>query len=314
MSDAAVGDGGDGWSRDIAGLLRWATDALRAAGVPSPDHDARALLEHASGLDRSRLLTLPGTFCPEEPTAATFRAYVGRRVVREPLQHITGVAPFRHLELAVGAGVFVPRPETELLVDVVLRFLAARPADSAAPRVVDLCTGSGAVALAVATEVPGSLVHAVELDPAAHAWAARNVAAVAALAGGSAGPPVDLRLGDMASAFSDLDGTVDVVVANPPYIPVDAVIRDPEVASHDPGVALWSGTDGLDAMRVVEQVATRLLRPRGLVAAEHADLQGTSAPLVFTTTGRWTDVTDHQDLARRDRYVTAVRASGGRRG
>ncbi len=165
------------------------------------------------------------------------------------------------------------------------------------PRVVDLCTGSGAIALAVATEVAGSEVHAVELDPAAHAWAARNCA----------GSAVDLRLGDMATAFPELDGTVDVVVSNPPYIPQDAVIRDPEVAAHDPAVALWSGADGLDAMRVVEQVAARLLRPGGTVVAEHADLQGSSAPAVFDGAGRWLDVADHRDLAGRDRYVTAVR-------
>jgi release factor glutamine methyltransferase len=165
------------------------------------------------------------------------------------------------------------------------------------PRIVDLCTGSGAIALAVATEVAGSEVHAVELDPAAHAWAVRNCA----------GSTVDLRLGDMVTAFPELDGTVDVVVSNPPYIPQDAVIRDPEVAAHDPAVALWSGADGLDAMRVVEQVAARLLRPGGTVVAEHADLQGAAAPAVFDSAGRWRDVADHRDLAGRDRYVTAVR-------
>jgi release factor glutamine methyltransferase len=109
----------------------------------------------------------------------------------------------------------------------------------------------------------------------------------------------------MATAFDDLDGTVDVVVSNPPYIPLGAVIRDPEVAAHDPALALWSGADGLDAMRVLEHVAHRLLRPGGVVVAEHADLQGESAPEVFRTAGRWVDVRDHRDLANRDRYLTA---------
>jgi release factor glutamine methyltransferase len=112
----------------------------------------------------------------------------------------------------------------------------------------------------------------------------------------------------MSDAFADLDGAVDVVVSNPPYIPLGALIRDTEVAAHDPSIALWSGPDGLDAMRVVEQVAARLLRPGGTVVAEHADLQGTSAPEVFRDTGRWVDVRDNRDLAGRDRYLIATRA------
>jgi release factor glutamine methyltransferase len=143
----------------------------------------------------------------------------------------------------------------------------------------------------------------VELDPAAHAWAARNCAENV----GSTGSTVDLRLGDLADAFPELDGTVDVVVSNPPYIPLGATIRDPEVATHDPGVALWSGAEGLDAIRIVERVAARLLRPGGSAVVEHADAQGASAPEVFAAAGRWTDVRDHQDLAGRDRYLTATR-------
>jgi release factor glutamine methyltransferase len=272
-------------SRSLAAAVAAATARLDAAGVPSPRHDAEVLAAHALGVDRRDLWR-------HDAPGADFEGYVGRRAAREPLQHITGVAWFRHLTLQVGAGVFVPRPETEVVVDAVL----AAVRGIARPRVVDLGTGSGAIALAVATEVPGSEVHAVELDPAAHAWAARNCE----------GSGVDLRLGDLATAFPELDGTVDVVVSNPPYIPVDAVIRDPEVASHDPAVALWSGADGLDAMRVVERVAARLLRPGGVVVAEHSDLQGLSTPTVFDRTGRWQDVADHRDLAGRDRYVTAV--------
>jgi release factor glutamine methyltransferase len=196
--------------------------------------------------------------------------------------------------------VFVPRPETEVVAEAAIAAALRLPA----PVVVDLCTGSGAIALSLADEVPAASVHAVESDEAAHAWAGRNCA----------GTGVDLRLGDMADALHDLDGRVDVVVSNPPYIPVGAHVRDPEVAAHDPALALWSGTDGLDAVRVVEQVAGRLLRPGGTVVVEHADLQGRTAPAVFAATGRWTDVRDHRDLAGRDRYLTAVRADGGEGG
>ncbi|MEO7981640.1 MAG: peptide chain release factor N(5)-glutamine methyltransferase [Sporichthyaceae bacterium] len=279
-------------STPLRAALAEATARLVAAGVPSARHDAESLAAHSLGVLRRDL------WRHDEPGPG-FAAYVGRRAAREPLQHITGTAPFRHLDLQVGPGVFVPRPETEVVVDAVLARLAVLPR-AARPRVVDLGTGSGAIALAVATEVAGSDVHAVEADPGAHAWAARNCA----------GSRVDLRLGDMADAFAELDGTVDVVVSNPPYIPVDAVIRDPEVAAHDPALALWSGDDGLDAMHVVERVAARLLRPGGAVVVEHADVQGESAPAVFAGAGRWDDVRDHQDLAGRDRYLTAVRRAG----
>jgi len=266
-----------------------AIDRLAVAGVPSPRFDAEELAAHALGVERRALWSATSL----AGSAGTFAAYVDRRAAREPLQHITGRAYFRHLELAVGPGVFVPRPETEVVAGAAID--AARAV--ADPVVVDLGTGSGAIALAVTTELPGSRVHAVEADPDAFAWAARNCS----------GSGIDLRQGDMAEAFPDLDGTVDVVVSNPPYIPLGALIRDPEVANHDPSLALWSGVDGLDAMRVVEVVAARLLRPGGTLVAEHADLQGSSAPEVFRDTGRWADVHDHHDLARRDRYVIATR-------
>jgi release factor glutamine methyltransferase len=274
---------------DLRAALRAAAERLAEAGVPSPLHDAEELAAHSLGIDRRELWR-------QERVGTGFAAYVRRRVAREPLQHITGRAYFRHLTLAVGPGVFVPRPETEVVVEAAM----AAVAGVAAAVVVDLGTGSGAIALAIAQEVPGARVHAVEADPAAHAWAARN----------AAGSAVDLRLGDMADAFPDLDGRVDLVVSNPPYIPVGAVVRDPEVAAHDPAPALWSGEDGLDDVRVVEPVAARLLRPGGTVVVEHADLQGESAPAVFTATGRWTGVADHQDLAGRDRYLTARRVEG----
>jgi release factor glutamine methyltransferase len=270
-------------------LLADARARLHDAGVASPEHDAAELLAHVLGTTRSRL---PLVDVVPADRAAAYDALVARRVSREPLQHLTGLTHFRHVELEVGPGVFVPRPETELLAGWAIE--QALLVES--PVVVDLCTGSGAVAKAIADEVPGARVHAVELDEPAHAWAERNLA----------GSGVDLRRGDMADAFGDLAGTVDVVVCNPPYIPLDAWESvAAEARDHDPHLALFSGDDGLDAMRVLERRAALLLRPGGVVGAEHADLQGESAPAVFTAAGRWTEVRDHEDLAGRARFLTA---------
>ena len=269
---------------------------LAEAGVASPEHDAAELLAHLLGTSR------PGLSLVDVLTSEQCRAFdglVARRAAREPLQHLTGTAAFRYVQLAVGPGVFVPRPETEVLagwgVDRARDVASTGPTGSA-PVVVDLCTGSGAIALALATEVPQARVHAVEVSEQAFGWAATNLT----------GTGIDLRHGDMAEAFPDLDGTVDVVLCNPPYIPMGSWESvDVEARDHDPALALWSGDDGLAAMRVVERVAGRLLRPGGVVGVEHADVQGRSAPAVFTATGRWADVRDHKDLAGRDRLVTA---------
>lgn len=271
-------------------LVRRAAERLAESDVASPEHDAAELLAHVLGTTRGRLVLLDAV----DPAAeASYDALVARRARREPLQHLTGTAAFRHVDLVVGPGVFCPRPETELLAGWALEQLVGDGSDAV---VVDLCTGSGAIAAALADEAPGARVHAVELDPGAHAWAVRNLAATA----------VDLRLGDMADAFRDLDGTVDVVVANPPYVPLEAWDGvAPEARDHDPALALWSGQDGLDAMRVLEGVAARLLRPGGVVGAEHADVQGAGAVEVFAATGRWREVRDHRDLAGRPRFVTA---------
>jgi release factor glutamine methyltransferase len=270
-------------------LLADARARLHDAGVASPEYDAAELLAHVLGTTRSRL---PLVDVVPADRAAAYDALVSRRASREPLQHLIGMTYFRHVELEVGPGVFVPRPETELLAGWAIE--QALLVES--PVVVDLCTGSGAVAKAIADEVPAARVHAVELDEPAHAWAERNLA----------GTGVDLRRGDMADAFGDLAGTVDVVVCNPPYIPLDAWESvAAEARDHDPHLALFSGDDGLDAMRVLERRAALLLRPGGVVGAEHADLQGESAPAVFTAAGRWTEVRDHEDLAGRARFLTA---------
>ena len=268
---------------------RAAARQLRDAGVSSPERDADLLLAHVLGVGVGRLPLVDDLDAAQQEQYA---ALLARRATREPLQHLTGTAAFRHVELEVGPGVFVPRPETELLAGWAIEQASAL----SAPVVVDLCTGSGAIAKAVAHELPEADVHAVELDEQAYAWAGRNLA----------GTGVDLRQGDMATAFDDLTGTVDVVVCNPPYIPLEAWESvAAEARDHDPHLALFSGQDGLDAMRVLERRAARLLRPGGVVGAEHADVQGESAPAVFAATGRWLDVADHRDLAGRARYVTA---------
>jgi release factor glutamine methyltransferase len=224
--------------------------------------------------------------------ASAYEELIRRREAREPLQHLTGVTGFRYVELLVGPGVFVPRPETELLAG----WAIDRCRELAAPTIVDLCTGSGAIAKAIADEVPNAQVYAVELGDSAHAWALKNLS----------GTGVHLIHGDMADALTELDGTVDVVTCNPPYIPLGAWESvAAEARDHDPDLALFSGDDGLTAMRVLEERASCLLGPLGWVGAEHADAQGESAPAVFTHSGRWQNVRDHRDLAGRPRYVTA---------
>lgn len=270
-------------------VLAAATGRLAEAGVPSPEYDAAELLAHVLGTSRARLFAVE-TVTPEQQ--AELDALVERRAGREPLQHLTGVAHFRHVTLAVGPGVFVPRPETELLAGWAIEEAAGRDR----PVVLDLGTGSGAIAAAVADEVPSARVHALELDEGAHEWAARNLS----------GTGVDLRQGDLATAFDDLVGHVDVIASNPPYIPLTAWESvAPEARDHDPELALWSGGDGLDTIRVLEARAAALLRDGGVIGVEHADVQGESAPAVFSEAGRWAEVKDHHDLAGRPRFLTA---------
>ncbi len=267
-------------------LLGEATARLANAGVATPRVDAELLLAHVLGVPRSRLV-LAGA--PSEEVVARYEDLIARRAARVPLQHLTGTAPFRHLELAVGPGVFVPRPETELLVDAML--------PEHAGVVVDLCSGSGALALAIAQEVPGATVYAVECAPEALRYLRRNAehTAVTVVAADVRDP----------SLLAGLRATADVVVSNPPYVPA-ATIVDPEVEA-DPAEAVFAGPDGLDLIPTIVARAAELLRPDGLLVMEHDASQGSSALEVVRADGRWSGVADHVDLASRPRFVTARR-------
>jgi len=280
-------------------LLDDATRQLSAAGVGSPRVDAELLLAHCLGVERSRLAVMDDV---DPVTAQAFAAVVDRRAAREPLQHIVGRAAFRYLDLAVGPGAFVPRPETELLVDAIRPGLGPRlglgpgVGLGEAPIVVDLCAGTGALALAIAHEVPGARVYAVERSAAALAWLRRN----------TAGTDVTVVEGDVADdgILSDLHGRVDAVVSNPPYVPAGTPV-DPEVRA-DPDEAVFAGDDGLGVIPNVIARAQALLRPGGVLALEHDDTHGEAVPALLGD--GWRDVADHRDLAGRPRYATAVRA------
>jgi release factor glutamine methyltransferase len=271
---------------------------LATVGVESPRADAELLAAHRHGVARSELHLVPDAdFDPR------YWDDVARREAREPLQHITGLAHFRYLALEVGPGVFVPRPETEVMTGWAIDRLTEM--DVAEPVVADLGTGTGAIALSIAQEVPRAIVHAVEGDPLARPWTERNIARCAAVSPHLAGR-VSLHSGDFDAALTELDGIVDLVISNPPYIPVGAEVP-PEVGEYEPTAALWSGADGLDAIRVVERVARRLLRPGGQVAVEHGSPQGAAVYWVFAEEKGWLGTRNHADLAGLDRFVTAAR-------
>lgn len=280
----------------LSAVVRAAAQRLADVGVPDPLVDVELLAGHVTGRSRGEVqAAIVRGDRVDEDDAAALEALVVRRCAREPLQHITGTAPFRHLELAVGPGVFVPRPETETVVQYAIDALlnAAEPA----PIGVDLGTGSGAIALAMATEVPHARIFAAELSPDAHAWASRNVAGVENLT---------LVLSDLGDAFPELDGTATVVISNPPYVPDAAIPRDPEVRLFDPALALYGGEDGLDVVRRLSERSLRLLHPGGLLVIEHGELQGEAIREILTADG-WRAAATHRDLTLRDRSTTALR-------
>jgi release factor glutamine methyltransferase len=271
-------------------LLIEAAARLAAAGVGSPRVDAELLLAHVLGIDRSALLTREVV---DESYRARYADLVARRADREPLQYLTGEAPFRFSTIAVGPGVFIPRPETELLVDAVLTDLCVRPM----PVVVDLCSGSGALAVAIAHEVPDARVIAVEQSESALTWLRRN----------AAGTAVEVIAADITDPgwLTELDGRVDAVVSNPPYVPSSTAVS--EEVRHDPAEAVFAGTDGLALIPDVIAVAARLLAPGGVLAMEHDETQADAVLELLERQGQWTDRADHHDLTGRPRYATAVR-------
>jgi release factor glutamine methyltransferase len=271
---------------------------LARAGVPDPDVDAELLIGHVIGEGRGRVQALVAMDASVDLTDRdAVLALADRRATREPLQHITGRAPFRSLELAVGPGVFVPRPETEQVVQFAID--ALRAVASPEPIGVDLGTGSGAIALAMATEVPHARIVAVENSPEAFIWARRNVEE-----SGAANARVVFV--DLADALPELDGTVDVVISNPPYLPAAAIPRDPEVRLYDPERALYGGADGLDVVRAVSRTALRLLHPGGTLVIEHGELQGAEIRALLAADG-WRAPATHRDFTTRDRATTALR-------
>jgi release factor glutamine methyltransferase len=272
--------------------------SLTSAGVPDPDVDAELLIGHVLGIGRGGVqakIAMGAEVARAEESGIL--ALVARRAVREPLQHITGTAAFRGVELRVGPGVFVPRPETEGVAQLAID--ALRAAAEPEPIAVDLGTGSGAIAISIATENPHARVFAVELSPDAHRWAALNVA-------DSGAANLELRRGDLAAAFPELDGQVSVVISNPPYVPTDAIPRDPEVRHFDPAAALYGGDDGLDVIRNVSRAAWRLAHAGGTLVIEHGELQGPAIRELLAADG-WRAASTHPDLLGRDRATVALR-------
>ena len=288
----------EGTGLSLADAVREATATLAAAGVPSPRVDAELLAEHLLGVGLGRLRAL---MLGDSPAPEGYQELVAERAQRIPLQHITGVAHFRYLELAVGPGVFIPRPETESVVQLVLDWLndTGRLQGAVHPKVVDLGTGSGAIAGSIAHEVPGAEVHAVEFSEFAHAWAAKNLLPLG----------VHVIRGDLRDALPAHNRTFDVVVSNPPYIPAEAIPNEPEVALHDPPEALYGGgADGMELPTAAAASAARLLVPGGYFVMEHAEVQAEWIAAMLQRSGLWTGVTTHRDLNGKDRATSAVLA------
>jgi len=282
----------------VGTLVSDLADRFGRAGIESALADAELVVGHVTGWTRGEVATKAFMGAElEADVVARIELLAIRREAREPLQHITGEAPFRHLVLEVGPGVLVPRPETELVAEWAIE--ALRQVPTATPRAVDLGTGTGALALALASEVPNAEVYAIELFPLAAAWAERNIARYG-------DGRVTLVRGDVATALPELDGTVDVVVANPPYIPDADKPVDAEVLGYDPESALFGGPDGLRDIRVFIARAARLLRAGGTLVVEHADGQGAAVRAIAAEAG-FGMTTTHTDLLHRERALTAVR-------
>ena len=280
----------------VSALLSESSGKLREAGVTSATVDAELLACFCLGISRSELQLLVATNqeFPDEHMNQ-FQAVLARRVSREPLQHITGTAPFRHLELKVGPGVFTPRPETEQVVGYAMEKISKLHN----PLIVDLCSGSGAIAISLNSEIPGSNVFAVELSKDAFGYLLQNAASYGLT-------KENLRNEDLQTSLSELDGLVDLVISNPPYIPNDAVPVDLEVQLHEPSESLYGGVDGLDVVRKISVRALKLLKPGGLLVLEHADSQSSAIGKLLLAEG-WLDIEARADLAGKERMISAVK-------
>lgn len=317
-----------GGRETVRDLLVDAERRLTNVGVPSPNVDAAEIIAYALGTTRGRMI-LQDPVNSEQRVA--IEQMLTKRLTRVPLQHLVGSTGFRHLDVAVGPGVFIPRPETELVAEAAIRELAEQPVASRIA--VDLCTGSGAIAIALGTEVDHSRVYAVELSDDAIGWTRRNVAAYDEQLT-SLGSRVEVFQHDATSAaepdgpLARFAGQVSVVVTNPPYIPAGMIPREPEVRDHEPRMALYGGDDGLDVVRGVLRTAAILLKPGGLLVVEHADVQGADAGMSgvpgvaramtadhivaaqsHTAAGAqvWTDVVDRIDFNRLPRFTICRR-------
>lgn len=315
----------------VRDVLFDAEHRLSAVRVPSPNVDAAELVAFALGTTRNRLF-LQDAVTPDQKVCV--EQLLARRLSRVPLQHLIGSAGFRHIVVAVGPGVFIPRPETEILTEAGIRDLNLQPAGERIA--VDLCTGSAAIAISLAMEAEGSRVYAVELSDDAIDWARRNVETydkqIAAR-----GSRVELihddatLVAEPGHALARLAGQVAVVVTNPPYIPDAMIPREPEVRDHEPRMALYGGSDGLDVIRGALRTAAILLRPGGLLVIEHADIQGKDAgahgvpgvtadfststelaTMINIPVGRpvFTSVVDRIDLNGLPRFTMARRVQG----
>jgi release factor glutamine methyltransferase len=299
--------GHGGGQIDLDSLIRDATARLAEAGVPSPEHDATALVARALEIPvgELRIAAARGDRGRDGFDPAMLDDLVARRMGREPLQHLTGVAPFRGIELEVGIGVFVPRPETEVVAGVAIDAAHAWIANGETTvEVADLCAGSGAIGLALAQEVPEAKVTLVEIDDEAVRWLRRNVAA----APSDVSARVEVVHANASRALAGRSGAYGVVVANPPYIPPDGAPIEPE-AAFDPARALYGlGDDGLKVPRSVALSAARLLRSGGTLVMEHADAQGEALREALEGFKVWTKVRTGRDLTGRDRFIVAIRA------
>ncbi|ETY71009.1 branched-chain amino acid ABC transporter substrate-binding protein [Bifidobacterium moukalabense DSM 27321] len=298
----------------VATIIRGAAAMLRAAGVDTPEHDAKLLCAEAFGTDmqsvnKAMLMGDGFSTLAESPAKSleTFHSMVDRRARREPLQHITGHAPFRYLDLKVGPGVFIPRPETELIVQEGIDWITRSGRYHA--RVVDLCAGSGAIGLAVVTEVPGSEVWAVEKSEGTAEWTRRNLNETAKAYPGIVSN-YHLEIGDATQmpTLHQLDGTIDIVLTNPPYVPLSDIPEQPEVRDYDPDMALYGGS--ADGTLIPERIilrAAKLLRTGGLLVMEHDISQGERLSAYANAHG-FADAQVRNDYTGRPRYLISEKA------